>query len=155
MQEKRKNLSIGIGNKGQDITEFVLIYAMMIAVIVTAVVIISVYLPSIYKPKNAFTVSGFNGLKIIDEKYTNNTMYIVFQNLLNENIKITGMYLLYNGISSHFYSCSQTYVPMLSNTTCGVVAKLSYPINVQIDIQYQIENTSITTPLNITGWISG
>lgn len=141
--------------KGQSIIEFAYIYSIISVAIIVIIAIVVSLLPGVFNPQVAQYTTGFNGLKITSQNYINNTLILSFQNLLNENIDITNIYLIQNGQVSTNYKCSSNYLPALAYDLCNMSAKLPPNFYVTIEIQYTPANSTFKKNINITGFVQG
>ncbi len=139
--------------KGQATLELLIGYSLAIAVIAVIIALIFLLFPSLFGKSSAASYSGFQGLRIIGQGYDSSTslFFIKFQNLLNENMNFTKIYMSVGGINYTSFSCTSDYIPALEYGECNLTASLKTGFSGSVYIYYTPANTSISTNIAIEG----
>jgi uncharacterized protein (UPF0333 family) len=143
--------------RGQATLELLLGFSIAIIVIIIAMVILFTFFPSVFSGPVSVSANGFSGLRVTGQGYLSNLgiYYIKFQNLLNENINVTGFNFLTSSLNQTTFSCTNTYISNLGFSECNFTVSLSSPFTAVIDFFYTPSNTSTHPKIEITGTVTG
>lgn len=143
--------------KGQATLELLFGYSIALIIITVTLVLLFTFFPGVFSGTTTPSSTGFAGLRVVAQGYlsNNNIFFFKFQNLLNENINVSRINMIYGGINQTASSCTRSFVPNLAIAECNFTISLASPFTATINVYYNPANTSIHPTIDIVGAVSG